>query len=155
MIMKEVSVTRNFCSLPASSVNPPRTHARWAAKGLTNASAARTANQTPAAKGHLMTKRDTDEVRPVKACKNCLYWMRNETDYRSYLAGIRRCSRIPHGADITEWSDELDNVLKPEYEGIKAVVDDGSGYRAELSTMPDFYCSEFKFVTITPEQEGE
>lgn len=52
----------------------------------------------------------------------------------------RKCTRIPEWFEATGWSPEGDFVLKPEAADLLAFANDGSGYQAELLTLPTFGC---------------
>ena len=74
-------------------------------------------------------------------CGNCKHWSFGED--RNWLTegatGIKKCQRIPMFWNATDW-DRGANKRIFIVES-KAFVQDGSDYRAELLTKPDFYCN--------------
>lgn len=82
-------------------------------------------------------------------CANCKFWAKREAGQAGWKIGLGKCSNVPKFHDVTESSpnpDEYDlgtEVLKPEYQDVKALAIDGSGYRAELLTMGTFGCIAF------------
>ena len=88
-------------------------------------------------------------------CANCKFWKQNVKGEEGWIIGLGKCTNVPMFYDATEPAHSDDpndfgedsNVLKPAFQGIKAVALDGSGYRAELLTMPDFGC-----VSFTPKE---
>ena len=78
-------------------------------------------------------------------CKDCRFWERDEDsnlDERQF--NLRTCRRIKMFWHSTEWSREGEQrVIKEECRNEKAFLQDGSDYRADLLTMPDFGCVQF------------
>ena len=77
-------------------------------------------------------------------CKTCKHFEQPDSDgwdnHPVYsVTGL--CKKVPHNADMCEWNDDEENVLKEEYSGFKAVVSDASGYHAALCPTEDFYCA--------------
>lgn len=50
------------------------------------------------------------------------------------------CNLIPLSSYTSKWSDDGEDVLKPEYADLLAFVSDASGYSATLNPAPAFYC---------------
>ena len=75
-------------------------------------------------------------------CLTCGHYEQSSTDKWQGASerGKGRCLLIPLSASTSEWSDNLDDVLKPEYVDLLAFVTDASGYAASLRPAPDFYC---------------
>ena len=80
-------------------------------------------------------------------CKNCKHWESSpETNLPKNL-DLGKCRRVKMFWDCTEWGDECDDfqrLVKPCCAGEKAFVQDGSDYKAELITAPDFGCVQFE-----------
>lgn len=85
------------------------------------------------------------------SCVTCALWAKNEKDEAGWRMGMGKCKNVPMFFDATEDVSEFDpedcgdgaRTLKPEFKSIKAMAIDGSGYRAELLTAPDFGCVSF------------
>ena len=81
-------------------------------------------------------------------CANCQMWDRSDKYAPGWKLGVGRCTNVPMFYEATKNMDSDDPaddglhsvVLKPEFEATKALALDGSGYRAQLLTMPDFGC---------------
>lgn len=74
-------------------------------------------------------------------CDRCSYW--DQSDRESF--GLRRCRYAVILWNASEWNDpSCDWALKAEFADRKAFTQDWSDYRADLYTMPDFYCAGFK-----------
>ena len=74
-------------------------------------------------------------------CKTCKHWQKRNEYETGHSQGFGKCAAALMLLDCTEWRDDVDErVFKKEYEGHKAFVQDGSDYRADLLTMPDFGC---------------
>lgn len=80
-------------------------------------------------------------------CSNCKFWEKRAQGDVGHRMGFGKCSKVPmyfeatnpkemydpeHGAD--------DRDFKAEFAETKAIAVDGSGYRADLVTAPDFGC---------------
>ena len=70
-------------------------------------------------------------------CSTCRWW---DIEPHDEGMGVSRCLRIPEWWDATTWSDEGDRVWTAEANGILAFANDGSSYRADLLTLPNFGC---------------
>lgn len=75
----------------------------------------------------------------VPRCSTCQFW-RPPTDGTGSDFGLGRCKAAPMFWDATDWDEECNRRLLPEYAETKAFVQDGSDYRAVLLTKPDFGC---------------
>lgn len=86
-------------------------------------------------------------------CANCKLWEQRAKGEKGWKIGLGKCTNVPMFYEATDLPDSDDpedlgddsRVLKPDYQGVKAVALDGSGYCAELLTTPDFGC-----VSYTP-----
>jgi len=84
-------------------------------------------------------------------CANCKFWEQRVEGQEGWPIGLGKCTNVPKFYDATELpaSDDPNDfgdcsrVLAPDYQGVKALALDGSGYRAELLTMPDFGCVSY------------
>jgi hypothetical protein len=85
-------------------------------------------------------------------CAACKLWAKTERGEAGWRTGMGKCTNIPMFFDATEdvsafdpedCGDGAGRTLKPEFKSVKAVALDGSGYRAELLTAPDFGCVSF------------
>lgn len=77
-------------------------------------------------------------------CDSCRHYRPPDTD--SFWQGAKekgkgRCMLIPLADDTSNWSDDGEDVLKPQYAKLTAFVQDASGYAASLRPAPNFYCS--------------
>lgn len=74
-------------------------------------------------------------------CKTCKHWAGFEDHLFGQVRGAGICKAIPQVWDISAWDAEGDlREILPQYKDTKAFVRDGSDYRAELQTLPDFGC---------------
>jgi hypothetical protein len=56
-----------------------------------------------------------------------------------------KCLAVVQFWTATEWRGDFDcRVVRPEYEGRLAFVQDGSDYYAALRTLPDFGCVQYE-----------
>ncbi len=84
-------------------------------------------------------------------CAMCKFWEQSAKGQYGWKFGLGKCANVPMFYDATEDPNSDDpedlgdesRVLKPDCQGVKAVALDGSGYRAELLTMPDFGCVSY------------
>lgn len=84
-------------------------------------------------------------------CKDCRSWKPKLPGDQGASIGVGQCTVVLNYFDVVDqdeskFDDEYpysDDVLRPQFKDIKAVGLDGSGYRAELLTMPDFGCTNF------------
>lgn len=84
-------------------------------------------------------------------CAACKFWAKSEKGEAGWRMDMGKCANIPKFYDATEDVSEFDPedcgdgalTLKPEFKGVKALCLDGSGYKAELMTAPDFGCVNF------------
>lgn len=85
-------------------------------------------------------------------CKDCKFWtLDTDKDYPKNI-GVGKCKRVKLFWDCTEWHamddsmTEAIQVLTEKAKDDKAFVQDGSDYRAELITTPDFGCVQFESI---------
>ncbi len=72
-------------------------------------------------------------------CLTCLNW---DSEYTKL--GLGECKAVLQLWDSTEWDDDgFSIVLTESAKDAMAFVQDGSDYRANLYTKPDFYCAQF------------
>ncbi len=84
-------------------------------------------------------------------CSACSLWNKSDKGEPGWRMGMGRCTNVPKFFDATEDIVEFDpydagegaRTLKAEFVGVKALALDGSGYRAELITAPDFGCVSY------------
>jgi hypothetical protein len=81
----------------------------------------------------------------ANACGNCTHWNASDDDWLFTSAGMGKCEAIPEYWELTERInyDEVEDYDKAQSDALrtsKAVVRDGSRYRADLMTAPDFCC---------------
>lgn len=88
-------------------------------------------------------------------CDECKYWLRDKDEgRRAGSLKVQPCSKAAQWWNATEWTDEEDPDLdwdnqrrvRPEFEGTKMFVQDGSDYHAELYTTADFGCTHFEKI---------
>lgn len=73
-------------------------------------------------------------------CKTCKHRRKPENEFGE-IPGVGKCLAAVQYWDATEWTEDCDTrVLRKEYANKLAFVNDGSDYRAELFTFPDFGC---------------
>ena len=85
-------------------------------------------------------------------CAACKLWAKSENGIAGWSMGMGFCTNVPNFFNATEDASEFDpensgegaRTLKAEFGGLKAMAIDGSGYRAELLTAPDFGCVSFQ-----------
>ncbi|MDP2000563.1 MAG: hypothetical protein Q8K22_13370 [Rhodoferax sp.] len=82
-------------------------------------------------------------------CADCTFWAKCGVSEAGWKIGLGKCSNVPKFQDATESSPDPEKyefgteVLKPDYQDVKAMTIDGGGYRADLLTMPDFGCVSY------------
>ena len=84
-------------------------------------------------------------------CDQCKFWHKGEYKHASTLK-VSLCTKATQWWDASEWAcpSGYDDKgiqlrrLKPEFEGTKMFVQDGSDYRASLYTAADFFCAHFE-----------
>jgi hypothetical protein len=76
-------------------------------------------------------------------CENCKFWDISER-YPLKGAKIGICKRVKMFWHLTEWTEEMDRVLKEKFKDDKAFVQDGSDYHADLLTLSNFGCNQFE-----------
>lgn len=78
-------------------------------------------------------------------CKDCKHWNDKDNDYG---LGVGVCQRAKMFWDSTYWKeledDDCARAFTKESEGELAFVQDGSDYKAELITRPEFGCVQFE-----------
>ncbi len=89
-----------------------------------------------------MTTRDNSLFEnDMKQCKTCFFWEPPKNESYGEVPGVGRCSRVVQYWDATEWDKNGDRrQLRQEFINSLAFVQDGSDYRADLYTKPDFGC---------------
>jgi len=89
-----------------------------------------------------MTDDPTVDSENMKRCKTCKHWDPMKVGERSVIPGTGGCTAARQIWDVTEPGspDGDDLALLPEHAGLLCVVADGSHYKAEFITMPDFGC---------------
>jgi hypothetical protein len=94
-------------------------------------------------------------------CETCQFWEPEEYEDRSTYTDddpaplskrlrLRRCSRVIQWWDATQWDKDGQRVATPEAAEVLAFVNDGSSYRADLLTRPDFGCVMHQPQAATP-----
>ena len=91
---------------------------------------------------------EDSELKPF-LCANCKYWQKGgDCDYTKLIdSGI--CKKAVMFWDCTDWRENestfvTERVLKEEYRNNGVFVQDGSDYRADMITQPDFGCVKFE-----------
>ena len=81
-------------------------------------------------------------------CDKCSFWGVPHEDFPEdvddQVLEVKRCGKPIQLWDATEWDSNGDRVRSKQYEGHKMFVADGSSYRADLYTAPDFFCAHFQ-----------
>ena len=76
----------------------------------------------------------------IGLCGTCKFWERSENQYGE-IPGVGKCSAVVQFWDATQWEKKSNGrVLKKEYVGKLAFVEDGSDYYAALKTFDKFGC---------------
>ncbi len=82
-------------------------------------------------------------------CDHCKHWDSNEVKQAGDKFVIGLCTRAMPFWNATGWSEDYDyRILLPEFAGRKFFAQDGSDYRADVYTTPDFFCAEFDAAPI-------
>lgn len=76
----------------------------------------------------------------MERCNTCKHWDRVQPGEFGAIQGAGGCKAARELWGVTESLDDGSRVLMPEHAGLLCLVEDGSHYRAELITMPDFGC---------------
>ena len=79
----------------------------------------------------------------MKTCGTCRHWLPPDNNYGE-VPGTGKCQAVVQFWDATEWEAAMPGgrVLRPEYKGRKAFVQDSSDCYAELKTFADFGCTQ-------------
>lgn len=83
-------------------------------------------------------------------CSECRFWGDGEDgEDGDRIYGTRRCTKAIMLWDAGTWSlagerEDREYILKPEHESQMMFTQDGSDYRADLFTKPEFFCAHFK-----------
>lgn len=86
----------------------------------------------------------------MKTCSTCAHWTPPRNQYGE-VPGVGTCVYAVPFWDASRWAkDHESRVLKPEHASKLAFVQDGSDYRAELRTMPNFGCVQHQPAAIAP-----
>lgn len=80
----------------------------------------------------------------MASCETCKHWDKTDSYERLAAVVVRLCSKMPMFWDTTEWSDNYERVMKPEFSGQLAFCQDGSDYSASLLTRAEFFCAHFE-----------
>ena len=82
-----------------------------------------------------------DTEKPAQAttgrCATCRHW---DAEPHSENMQVHRCRRVLEWWEATSWDDDGERVWKPEAADVLAFTNDGSSYRADLLTRPEFGC---------------
>ena len=89
----------------------------------------------------------------MKRCKTCKHWEAYKVEEWEAMRGAGICHAAPEIGSVTKRQKDHETsavylALLPEHACVLSMVVDGSGYRAELVTMPDFGCVQH--VTLLP-----
>lgn len=86
-----------------------------------------------------------------KRCDTCRFWEPNPDVYNEeeLRPKVGECLKAKPYWETTEWTRDDNSIwcvrtTKPEFEGLKMFVQDGSDYKATLLTTADFYCAHFE-----------
>lgn len=74
-------------------------------------------------------------------CDKCKYWINEEYPTNPDL---KVCSKAKPLWECSEWNDDMERVMLPEFKDLKMFVQDGSDYRAIMLTRSDFFCAHFE-----------
>jgi len=75
------------------------------------------------------------------SCNTCSHWAL-VTDAWDAPKGWGRCGASVELWEMTQWDEDYETqVIKPEYENTMMCACDGSSYRADVYTRPDFFCA--------------
>lgn len=91
-------------------------------------------------------------------CDNCKHWKHEPEDWAASTIGYGRCLAVRERWEIQDeasterWDDgfgagEFGKMRSEALKRSKAYVQDGSEYKAELYTAPDFFCALFAKAT--------
>jgi hypothetical protein len=89
------------------------------------------------------------EIALIGRCATCKHWDKINSNEVNSIAGTGVCSAARQIWDVTKSLEDEDGFfsgnleLLPEHAGLLCVVADGSQYRAEFITMPDFGCVQY------------
>lgn len=79
----------------------------------------------------------------MNTCELCRYWVKS--DDWDCPPTFKKCGKAPMASDMTDWDyDSEENVIKDEFKGVLMCAMDGSTYRADIFTAPNFYCPMFE-----------
>lgn len=76
----------------------------------------------------------------MNTCDTCKFWEYEPGVYISARRLLGQCSHAAVWFDATEWTDEGEDAIKPEFDSMTMFVNDGSSYYAELLTRPNHGC---------------
>ena len=85
----------------------------------------------------------------MERCKTCQHWEEYDANEWGGMRGAGTCHAARPVWTVKESTEdpdtgELYRALLPEHAGVLSMVEDGSGYKAVLMTMPDFGCIQHK-----------
>ena len=78
----------------------------------------------------------------MNTCETCKHWRSLDTGH-SIVPNIGECTFVVQYWDATDWdwdNDDSPRALREEYKDRLAFTQDGSDYRADLLTLPNFGC---------------
>lgn len=77
-------------------------------------------------------------------CSTCKNWKPRDEYETGHSLGLGKCAAAAMFWDATEWDEEGNaRQFKPAFKDTKAFVQDGSDYKADLLTRPDFGCVSY------------
>ena len=77
----------------------------------------------------------------MERCKTCKFWEPPKSQSYGEVPGVGRCQKVVQFWDAAEWDEDGGGrKLRPEFADALAFVQDGSDYRADLYTKPEFGC---------------
>ena len=82
-------------------------------------------------------------------CDTCKHWIPPVIDKWGSMIDkeFGHCKATPFREDAGAWDDGYENwTLKPEHKSATAIVSDGSGYHAALSTRDSHFCAMWHAV---------
>ena len=92
----------------------------------------------------------------MNTCNSCKYWggvngFLESDDWANKGLKLKKCHKATMFFDSTEWDNDIESYtygearrIKTEFKDNKAFTIDGSDYKADLITMGDFACNQWK-----------
>ena len=85
----------------------------------------------------------------MERCKTCKFWEPPKSQSYGEVPGVGRCQKVVQFWDSAEWDEDGDGrKLRPEFADALAFVQDGSDYRADLYTKPEFGCVQHASTSL-------